>query len=63
MTDAELQALADRLNAMPPPSRLIVAATLMEAAHGDIALPIIRRVADELELALTLRKSLDQRKP
>lgn len=57
MTSTELQALANKLNGLTPTSRLIVAATLMESGHGDVALPIIERVAGELRLALLLRRS------
>lgn len=46
--------LAARVNAMTPPQRLRLAAALMEARQGDVALPIIRKVADELQLAIML---------
>lgn len=51
-----VEELAAKVNALSPPDRLRLAAGLMENARGDTALPIIRRVADELELAILLRK-------
>lgn len=54
MTAEEIQALADKVNALTPPARLRLAAGLMEARRSDTALLIIRRVADELEMALRL---------
>jgi hypothetical protein len=57
MSPEEIQALADKVNALTPPARLRLAAGLMEARHSDTALVIMRRVADELQLALLLAKS------
>jgi hypothetical protein len=49
-----LEALAKRVNTLPPPYRLRLAAELMEHRRADVALPIIRMVADELRLAIML---------
>jgi hypothetical protein len=54
LSEAELQALADKVNALPPPQRLRLAADLMERKRSSTALLIIRRVAYEVELALLL---------
>ena len=51
---SDVEALAARVNAMTPPQRLRLAAALMEERKADVALPIIRKVADELQLALML---------
>jgi hypothetical protein len=56
VTTAELQALAKRTNDLSPPNRLRLAAELMEHRLSETALPIIRRVADELQLAIMLRE-------
>lgn len=53
-TDQQLRDLAARVNAMNPPQRLRLAASLMEARRSATALPIIRKVADELQLAIML---------
>lgn len=56
MTEAELLALAKKVNDLKPPARLRLGASLLELGHGETALPIIRRVADELQLAIMLRE-------
>lgn len=56
MTAAEIQALADKVNALSPPVRLRLAADLMERQRADTALLIIKRVADELQLALLMAR-------
>lgn len=48
------KALAAKVNALTPPARLRLAADLMEIGRGSTALPIIRKVADELQLAIML---------
>lgn len=56
MSASELQTLADRVNALPPPERLRLAAGLLEAKRPETAVIIIRAVADELTLALLLAR-------
>jgi hypothetical protein len=54
VTDAELEALAARVNALSPPDRLRLAAGLIEHRRVTTALPIIQKVHDELRLAIML---------
>jgi hypothetical protein len=54
VTKQELEALARQVNALSPPDRLRLAADLLEHRRASTALPIIRKVADELGLALFL---------
>lgn len=54
-TDAELQALADKVNALPPPERLRLAAGLLEQRRPTTALAIIERIAQELRMAILLK--------
>lgn len=54
MTPAELEVLSKRVDALSPPDRLRLAAELMEHRRSEVALPIIRKVADELRLAIML---------
>jgi hypothetical protein len=56
VTPEELEALAKEINALDPPTRLRLAAELMEAGRSSTALPIIRKIADELQLAIMLRE-------
>lgn len=50
----QLELLARRVNSLSPPDRLRLAAALMEHRRSETALPIIRKVADELQLAIML---------
>jgi hypothetical protein len=52
----DLEALAARIDALSPPDQLRLAAELMEARRGDLAQPIIARVAKELGAVLALAK-------
>jgi len=54
VTAAGLEVLTRKVNALSPPDRLRLAAALMEHRDGATALSIIRRVADELQLAIML---------
>lgn len=54
MTPKELAALAGEVNALTPPDRLRLAADLLQLGRGQTALIIIRRIADELQLAIIL---------
>lgn len=54
LTLDQLEALAKEVNDLSPPDRLRLAAGLMEHRHPETALPIIRKVADELQLAIML---------
>lgn len=46
------EALAAKIEAMSPPEQLRFAALLLEKRRASLALPIIRKIADELELLL-----------
>jgi hypothetical protein len=48
MTTKELEALRDRILAMPPADQLRVAAGLIDKGKSDLAEPIVRNIADEL---------------
>ncbi len=52
----EIEEVARQIEAMTLPDRLRLAAGLMEAKRGDIAYPIIDRVATELGAALLLKR-------
>jgi hypothetical protein len=54
LTPAEMETLVRKVNALSPPDRLRLAAELMEHRRSETALPIIRKVADELHLAIML---------
>lgn len=54
MRDAD--ALMRDIEALSPPDRLRLAAELMEARKGHLALPLIERVALELGAAIALSK-------
>ena len=54
MSPAELELLRKRIDRLSPPDRLRLAAELMEHRMSSTALPIIRKVADELRLAIML---------
>lgn len=51
---SDLETLLRKVNALSPPDRLRLAAALMEHRRSAVALPIIRKVADELGLAIML---------
>lgn len=52
----DVETIDAAIAALAPPDRLRLAAELMERKRGDIAHPIIERVALELGAALALRK-------
>lgn len=60
MPTPEVEAVAAEINALEPPMRLRLAADLMEQGRGDMAHPIIARVAAELGAVIAMR-ALDKR--
>jgi len=52
----EVERLARKIKAMPPPAQLRLAAGLLEAGRGDLAYSIISRIKAELGTALALAK-------
>ena len=53
--NAELLALKAKIDALPAPDKLRLAARLLEVDKPELAHPIIERVATELGAALALR--------
>lgn len=53
---ADMLALAAKIEALSPPERLRLAATLMEVGRTDLAYSIIERVTTELGAAIALRE-------
>jgi hypothetical protein len=56
MNRAQLQALADQINALTPAQRLRLAADAFDEKRPDLALMIAKPLIDELDLALRLKK-------
>lgn len=58
---AKVEAIAREIQALSPADRLRVAVGFLENQQPDLALTLVRRVAEELGAALALR-DLEQRK-
>lgn len=52
----DLEALAEKIKAMPPPGRLRLAADLLEKGKPDLAASIAGLVVDELRFALAMKR-------
>lgn len=58
---ADMLALAAKIEALDPPERLRLAASLLEVQRDDIAYSIVERVTTELGAAIALRQ-IEERK-
>lgn len=56
LSPAELELAVGAIEALKPPDKLRLAADLLEERRADVAHAIVRRIADELGLALEKRK-------
>ena len=59
---ADMIALAAKIEALPPPERLRLAATFMEVERTDLAYSILERVTTELGAVIALRQ-IEARRP
>lgn len=59
---ADMIALAAKIEALTPPERLRLAASLMEVGRTDLAYSIIERVTTELGAAIAIRELAAKRR-